>query len=343
VFAGVAVVAGLLAPAAAAAQVQGLPVDPPAGIVPAVVTGSPVIGLPVVAPMPDPWPPLPATACPPALPCDPHAAPECPPDDPFHFLTRSGCAIDIFPRTLLWEPQLADLKQPRMAVYPNSLSNAYTRDNIDTQIGGILGLVRVKPATWETAVQVDFFAVVNSRFAEHDYFIASNYRFGFPVTFASGPWHAKVSYEHTSTHLGDEIMNMTGRQSFDYIKDELVVGLGRYWCDQRVRVYGQAAWAFFQYIPGDPSPFRFDIGAEWVRRRATGWTGQPFAATNLEFNGATDYNANFTLQLGWMWRDPTRRLAQVRVFGEYYTGRSPYGQFFQDREDWFGFGAALDY
>ena len=84
-------------------------------------------------------------------------------------------------------------------------------------------------------------------------------------------------------------------------------------------------------------------GSEAVGRRATDWRGTPFAATNLEFDGAVSYNPNFVLQLGWMWRDPSRRLSEARLFAQYYTGHSPYGQFFLNREDWFGFGAALDY
>ncbi len=265
------------------------------------------------------------------------------PEDPFTFLTTSGSTWSVFPRTLLWEPPLASLKEPRFLGLPNGLSNRFTDQTVDFAIGNTLGLLRRSSADGLRVWQLDLFAVVYSRFSDYDYFVGSDFRAGLPLTFAAGPWHGKVGFEHTSTHLGDETLVRLQRLPIDYIKDELVLAVGRYFDEQRFRVYGQVAWAFYQRVADDPSPFRFDIGAEWVRRRATGFFGQPFVAGNLEFNGATDYNPSLSLQVGWLWRDPSRRLAQGRLFGQYYTGYSPLGQFYLTREDWFGFGFAVDY
>jgi hypothetical protein len=313
------VVAALGFAGPARGQVQGYPVENPA--TPPKLAD--VISVSGTAPVPP-------DACGPGHPCgdDPLAAP------------RAGAA---FPRTLLWEPPLASLREPRFLAMPTTFSNGSTDHTAETSIGGTVGLLRVAPPRWKTAFQFDVFAVVHSRFSDYDALVTTDYRAGFPVSFARGPWHGKVAYEHTSTHLGDEIQALTGQVPFDFIKDELVFGLGRYLFDRRWRVYGQVAWAFNQSIPGDPSPFRFGVGTEWVRRHATGWWGSPFAATNLDFDGAVDYDPSFSLQAGWMWRDPSRRLAQCRLFGQYYTGHSPYGQFFRSREDWFGLGMAIDY
>jgi hypothetical protein len=336
------------------AQVQGLPVEPPAAAA-AVSTPAPrgVGSLPPVAvPASDPFPVSvtdptalwgPPPAC--AVPGVPDVCPPGPPPcaDPFRWTSARGSVVSGFPRTLLWEPPLAGLREPRFMLMPTTYSSDVTDQTVDTAVGNTLGLLRYEPAGSPTAWQFDVFAVVYSRFSEYDFFVTADYRLGLPISWACGPWHGKFGYEHTSTHLGDEILVRTGRAPFDYIKDEFVLALGRYWFDQRLRVYGQAAWAFSQEIPGDPSPWRFDLGAEWVRRRATGCWGQPFAAGNLEFNGAVDYSPSFSLQGGWMWRDPARRLGQARVFAQYFTGHSLYGQFFQTRENWFGLGVALDY
>ena len=252
-------------------------------------------------------------------------------------------AVTGFPRTLLWEPPLASLREPRFLAMPTTFSNATTQRTAETSIGNTLGLLRIAPVNWPVAFQIDAFAVVHSRFSDYDALVTTDYRAGFPVSFACGPWHGKIGYEHTSTHLGDEIQELTGQVPFDFIRDELVFGLGRYLFDRRWRVYGQVAWAFHQKIPGDPSPVRFAVGTEWVYRRATGWLGSPFAAANLDFDGAVGYSPSLSLQAGWMWRDPERRLSEMRLFGQFYTGYSPYGQFFRTREDWFGLGIAFDY
>lgn len=326
------------------AQVPGWPAEVPWGGQPAAGRGvnpmPPLLPGPSDGGRPSPYPDF---SCPdvPSGGCGPATGGNS--DDPFTFLTRRGALWSAFPRTLLWEPPLAGLREPRFLGLPNGLSNAVTDDTVDFAIGNTLGLWRYQPPHSSLQVQLDVFAVVYSRFAEYDYFVAADFRAGVPVTFAYGPWHAKVAYEHTSTHLGDETMARLNLQPFNYIKEEVVFALGRYFFDQQLRLYGQFGYAYYQRVPGDPARARFDLGGEWVRRRATGRLGQPFAAANLEFNGSNDYDPSLSVQLGWLWRDPSRRLAQGRVFAQYYTGYSPLGQFFQTRENWFGAGFAVDY
>jgi hypothetical protein len=93
--------------------------------------------------------------------------------------------------------------------------------------GATVGLFRLTPAESPWAVQLDFFGLVGSRFSQYDYLVTSDYRAGLPITWACGPWHGKIGYEHTSTHQGDDVMVLTGRQPIPSVKDELVVGLGR--------------------------------------------------------------------------------------------------------------------
>jgi len=327
------VVAALAAAGSCGAQVQGYPIEPAAPLPGAVVGASAGVseGPPAWALQP------PSVTLPPGC----ATGGPCPPGD--GPLDRGGHPLTVFPRTLLWEPPLASLREARFLGMPTGLSNGSTSGTAETSIGTTLGLLRLTPRAHPVSLQFDAFAVVHSRFADYDALVATDYRVGLPVSAAWGPWHGKIGYEHTSTHLGDEIQALTGQQPFDFIKDELVLGLGRYVFDERARVYGQAGWAFSQSVPGDPSPFRFAVGAEWAPRRHTGYWGRPFAAANVDFDGAVDYNASASIQAGWMWRDPARRLSQFRVFGQYYTGYSPYGQFYDTREDWFGFGLAMDY
>jgi hypothetical protein len=357
----IAAAVAVLAINPAAAQVQGYAVDSVADPSPQATTTQPRAGrllAPVAAAaartsfrqpppnapgglVPEVGPPAGFQPPPPVIPGAPPAPQRG--EDPFRAETRDDGIYTGLPRTLLWEPPMAMPREPRFLVMPISLSNGTTQQTIDTSIGTTIGLLRGEPAGWKTAVQADFFAVVTSRFSQRDFLVDTDYRFGFPLTFARGPWQWKVAYEHLSSHLGDEIQQRTGQQPIDYVKDELVLGVGRFLFDARLRVYGEVAWAAYQNIPGSPSPFRFDVGTEWVRRRCTGPTGQPFVATNWRFDGSTGYDLDYSLQVGWIWRDGTRRFGEARVFGQYYTGHAPYGQFYTTRESWFGVGVAFDY
>ena len=71
--------------------------------------------------------------------------------------------------------------------------------------------------------------------------------------------------------------------------------------------------------------------------------GTPFAAANVEYRGDQNFHPNYTIQAGWLWRNPTQRLGNVRVFVERYDGRSPFGQNIALREQFTSVGFGFDY
>jgi hypothetical protein len=246
------------------------------------------------------------------------------------------------PGTLLWEPPLANLHEPRMFVIPNSLQNAHTRKTIDTAIGGDIGLLRITPDCDPAhGFQQDFFAVVFSRFADDRTDTANDFRFGAPLTFACGDWSGKIGYEHTSTHLGDDFIRLSGQSKQGLIRDEIVLGAAyRFW--NQLRIYGQFGYALSMSSPEGKKPSRFDWGIEWSQQQNTGWRGQPYAAFDMELREEQDFHPNLSTQLGWQWRG-NGNIPSFRMAVEYYDGKSPYGQFFRDREEWVGFGVFIDY
>ena len=142
----------------------------------------------------------------------------------------------FFPAGLLWHPPWANQREPRSGV---RFSNARNESTIDTAIGGEFGLVRWRPddQTYE-GVQFDVMAVVFTRFNDRRLLTAADYRVGAPLTYAKGPWQAKLAYEHTSTHLGDEYIEVFGRRQAPHVRDEIVLGLAHLF-GQSVRIYGR--------------------------------------------------------------------------------------------------------
>jgi hypothetical protein len=192
--------------------------------------------------------------------------------------------------------------------------------------------------TW----QVDLFAVAHLRFSRFDESIAQDYRAGIPVTFRAGNVVGKIGYEHTSTQLGDELSEAGLRTRRTFERDEIVGALGYLW-ENRLRVYGQTAVALYRTVPGGQDRWRYDAGFDWYRRESTPRTGQPFAAVNAAFDPAVNYQVTMSYQVGWMWRVADQRLSQFRVYAEFYDGRAMFGQLFDRRERYAGFGVALDY
>lgn len=238
---------------------------------------------------------------------------------------------EFLPPNLLWEVPLANQREPRLG---GRFTNARKESTIDTAIGAEFGFVSFRPKNKPNeGFQLDGLAAVFTRFNERRLLTAADYRAGLPLTYAKGPWQAKIGYEHTSTHLGDEFIGATGRTQVAHVRDEIVVGLARRFWDQ-FRLYGQAGYSFLTSDVIGENRGRFDWGLEWSRRFRTDWKGQPFAAFDMDIRSDQDYNPNITVQVGWQWRE--RIGHSGRIAFEAYNGKSPYGQFFRDHEDWMG-------
>ncbi len=263
----------------------------------------------------------------------------------FRYCTWNGVTLTAMPRDLLWQPPFAIKREPRMVLLPTTLDNYRDNWTLDTSIGATVGMWRADLPGHDLSFQFDIAAVVHTRLTPDD-LTAHDYRFAFPLTARWGPWHAKLAYEHTSAHIGDELIRAQRLVDIPGMsRDEIVVGVGR-WLWNQLRVYGQVAYgARLAYSTGFTEKFRyrFDYGFEWYHPGPTGWAGTPFAALNLDHRGDRNFDANVTAQVGWLWRNPYERLANIRLFGEYYTGVSPYGVFFQTKESFFAVGLSCDY
>jgi hypothetical protein len=247
--------------------------------------------------------------------------------------------LQMLPSSLLWQPPLANQREPRSYFKITSRDSSAT---YDTAVGGEFGLFRLQPPdSPNEGLQLDVFAVVFTRFADHARLVAADYRAGLPLTYAKGPYQLKFAFEHTGTHLGDEYIAATGAQQISYFRDDLVAGAAvRLWDD--VRVYGQLGVAVNASSVTADKPMRYDVGVEWSGQDPTGPVGEPYAALDLELREDQDYTGNLTVQLGWQWRVRNRTRAP-RVGVEFYTGRSPFGQFYLDRERWVGLAAMWDW
>ncbi len=248
-----------------------------------------------------------------------------------------GVHFECLPTSLLWRVPWANQREPRMAARVN---NALEQSTIDTSIGAEFGMVRLAPDCPFEGFQADIFAVVFTRF-DGSKLMASDYRAGIPITFAKGPWQARLAYEHTSSHVGDEFLDANpGVRLPSFTRDEVTIGAG-YFLTEWLRAYAVVGVAFGKRRPPGGRGRTFG-GLEWSRPLAGKLSGQPFAAVDLDFRPEHDHEPNLSGQAGWLWQNPDSRHA-VRVALEYYNGRSPYGAFFQSEEDWVGIAIQYDW
>jgi hypothetical protein len=249
------------------------------------------------------------------------------------------------PSTLLWKPPIANLREPQFyGIFHNINGQSY----IDTAIGAEFGLGRIAPKgrsdpgkqLENEGLQLDVFGAVFTRFDQKRFLTAIDYRAGIPLVYKKGPWSTKLSYEHTSTHLGDEYLEAYHAKQVPLVLDEVVFGLSRYWGDH-LRTYGQVGYAFNTAKESNANNrTRFDWGISYSNYYDTGPTGRPFAAFDMDIRSYQEYTPNNSFQLGWQWVQHGR---SVRLALQYFEGRSMYGQFYTKNENWYGFGGYYNF
>jgi hypothetical protein len=260
------------------------------------------------------------------------AAQDAPPvsKNPFDF--GKALALVRMPNDLLWTPPVASQREPhfRVRITDNDDFKA------DTAIGAVFPVFRLTPSPESReGIQFDIVASVFTRFDQDLKLTASDYLLALPFSWRRGPWEARAGYSHMSSHLGDEYIKDTGAETVSVSRGELLFGLARRFTNG-VRVYGEGFYgASTRGIP-DGETDRWELGAEWVRDR-----DGLFAALDVELKANQDYTPNSTAQLGWQWAGSTKRATRVAL--EYYDGKSPYGQFPDEDENWLAFEMAFDW
>ena len=251
--------------------------------------------------------------------------------------------LQVMPLGLMYRSYLAGTKEPRFASLWNSDKDLGA--TWDTALGGRLGLLRygaqcgVYPEGW----QVDIEGGTQTRLdpSEHSSpLLAADFRIGVPVTWASGRRQFKTGYYHLSSHLGDEYLLINpGARRLNYSRDAVMLGFGYFWTE-RLRLYGETAYAVRANDVAEPWEFQF--GAEWAPAQDTGLRGAPFAAANGHLREEVDFGGNFVLQAGWAWRRFPRG-SLFRVGLEYFNGKSDQYEFFDRSEERLGWGLWADF
>lgn len=248
----------------------------------------------------------------------------------------------LLPDGLLWHSYLAGPHEPRIStvIFHDNSGGVFW----DATLGGRVGLVRygTPGARHPSGIQWDLEGATITRLdILHAEDVESlDYRFGTEITAAEGPWAMKFGYFHISSHVGDEYLERNPTfQRDNYVTESWIVG-GSYSPTDTIRMYGEFANAF--RASGGAKRYQFQTGLEYTPLAKSPRLGAPFAALNLNFRQAVDYDVSTTLQAGWSFQGPEsgRRL---RFGVQYGDGPTSQYSFFQRRESYLGIGTWFDY
>ena len=262
--------------------------------------------------------------------------------DPCLGSTTENDQWHLLPDGLLWQSYLAAPQEPRIS----TVIFGDNKDGIfwDATLGGRVGLLRygTGEARGASGWQWDLEGAVITRLdLLHAEDVESmDYRFGTEMSWAEGPWAMKFGYFHISSHVGDEylIRNPTFTR-INYVTESWIVG-GSYRPRDDMRLYVEIANAF--RASGGAKRYQFQTGAEYMPIAKNVRRGAPFAAVNLNFREAVDYDVSTTVQAGWSFQS-LKSGRRIRFGAQYGDGPTSQFSFFQRRESCLGLGVWFDY
>jgi hypothetical protein len=199
------------------------------------------------------------------------------------------------------------------------------------KLGSVFGIVRA--GEWRLAFDAGFLGLFDIDRSYDNLGWDGNY--GLMLT---RPWGENVTtrlaWLHTSSHVGDEFMERTGRLRIGYTRQEAAAGVS--WRPAPAwRLYGEYGHGL-GYQGEDPGePGRAQAGVEWQRGARWG----PYAAVDVQSWEERDWTADLALQTGLAFRAEGRRW---RLGLESYDGRVPLGEFFAEDQRHLGLGLYLD-
>lgn len=238
------------------------------------------------------------------------------------------------------DPTTADFGAAILGVTDVHIPDSGT-DRTELRMGGQFGIVGWRPAGergW--ALQFSVEGGYNGQFDASRQLdnIGWDGLFGFVVSTAAPSGLAfEAGIRHTSSHVGDEYAERTGRLRIGYTREEFVAGVS--WPVTRdLRLYGGGGVAFKTKNDSLQAPWRLNGGAEFFR---PGWFGRGgwYAALNLSAWQERDWAIDVGSQLGLFYPSAGRRFRAALGFND---GRVPIGEFFQYDEAWWSLGFYVD-
>lgn len=178
---------------------------------------------------------------------------------------------------------------------------------------------------------------------------AVDYYFGLygsyqPIANAPVPLNVRLRVAHISAHLVDGDPGLLGNPdtAITYSREFVDVAAGHYLYNHRSSFgwYGGALWAF-SCIPDSLGRITPYAGVEYSRNVVQAFPLTLRFGYEFRLNGELEPIGENQVRAGVKFADLYD--SGIILEGIYYSGRSPYGQFFNRRESYFSFGFSIEH
>jgi hypothetical protein len=217
------------------------------------------------------------------------------------------------------------------------------KDTSDVALGHSWGLTHWDSNGHYWQWQTNLEAMAYSRFTvggSVNQFETVDFFANLPLAVKHGIWSFRGTLFHESSHLGDDYIRRTGNTGFRYSVEGLQFHAS---VDPLPWLRAYAGMKYLFHTVGPSGSKTAHYGLELTSRDVNGGTRFPmrlFIAEDAQNNEFNDYNINSNTEVGVIvgYREVKRFM---RVHAGYFTGHSPYGQFFNNREHYLDLGISF--
>ena len=251
-------------------------------------------------------------------------------------------AWDIFPLGELFEPLIADPRWPHFsASHLWYLSDDELERVGSATFGESFSFVRsphLPSGRWEFGLQAGVFSVFDLEASSSD-LVNADYLVGLTAAHHLGDITSMLRIYHQSSHLGDEYLlrNRVNRVNLSFEVIDLLVS---YEPLQWLRLYGGGGVMIHREPALDRGILQMGIEFESPVALFGGYI-RPVLGSDLQFREESDWHEDVSVRGGAQIEHPFLRRARLQVLGEFYSGRSPNGQFYDRRIETIGLGIHL--
>ena len=146
---------------------------------------------------------------------------------------------------------------------------------------------------------------------------------------------------HQSSHLGDEFLLRGETDKRVNLSYESVHNLFSYPLPVGFRIYAGRGY-LLRRSPSDLDPWSTQAGLKF--RSPKTWFGgtlRPVAAADVQHRQESDWNTDISVRTGIQFENPDFLSRKFQLLLEYYKGKSPNGQFYENSIEFFGIGVHL--
>lgn len=255
----------------------------------------------------------------------------------------------LFPEGSLFYASLASSKEPRTQaawLVLNLPSQSFNVGSVG--FGDSFGLVRWAgwgdADAWQFGISGAVLAQFNMDSDSHD-LINADYIIGFPLGYRNGPWSSRMRIYHQSSHLGDEFLLLPQKPELKQTRINLSF--------ETLELLSGLEWNGVQFSAGPSYILRtythlkrlsIQASIDYLRTKPVFKpTMHPFASLLFHSWEETNWNTDITAKAGINIRSPYTEKRAIQVFGEYYHGNLPFGQFYKLRAEYFGAGINISF